>query len=176
MEERLEVLLAALTGDPVTWRGRTASVRPRPFTPGGMRLAYGGGSPAAARRAARFGLDFVGEADRPELTDVYREEAERIGREPGACLVPSAADLLHDAVVYGEWLGEDHEAVSRSRATTVEELRAEEGSYRIVTPDEAVELIRTHGYLGLQPLCGGLAPDLAWRSLRLVEREVLPRV
>jgi alkanesulfonate monooxygenase SsuD/methylene tetrahydromethanopterin reductase-like flavin-dependent oxidoreductase (luciferase family) len=196
MEERLEVLLAALTGDPVTWRGRTASVRPRPFTPGGMRLAYGGGSPAAARRAARFGLDFVGEADRPELADVYLEEAARAGREPGTCMVPSNASpssvfvaedvdaawaelgphLLHDAVVYGEWLGEDHEAVSRSRATTVEELRAEEGSYRIVTPDEAVELIRTHGYLGLQPLCGGLAPDLAWRSLRLVEREVLPRV
>jgi hypothetical protein len=58
----------------------------------------------------------------------------------------------------------------------VDELRAEDGNYQIVTPDEAVEIIRTHGYLGLQPLCGGLAPDLAWRSLHLIEQEVLPRV
>jgi alkanesulfonate monooxygenase SsuD/methylene tetrahydromethanopterin reductase-like flavin-dependent oxidoreductase (luciferase family) len=196
MEERLEVLQAALAGETVTWRGRTATVRPLPYTPGGTRLAYGGGSPAAARRAARFGLDFIGEADHPELADVYQAEAERVGRVPGACLIPSAGSpssvfvaddvdaawdeigphLLHDAMTYGEWLGEDHDAVTRSRATTVEELRAEEGNYRIVTPDEAVELVRTHGYLGLQPLCGGLAPEAAWRSLHLIESDVMPRV
>jgi alkanesulfonate monooxygenase SsuD/methylene tetrahydromethanopterin reductase-like flavin-dependent oxidoreductase (luciferase family) len=196
MEERLSVLQAALTGEEVTWRGRTATVRPLPFTPGGPRLAYGGGSPVAARRAARFGLDFIGEADRPELADVYRTEAERVGREPGACLIPSAAapsslfvaedvdaawdalgpHLLHDARAYGAWLGDDHDAVTRSTATTVEELRAEEGNYRILTPDEAVELGRANGYLALQPLCGGLAPDLAWASLHLIEQEVLPRL
>ena len=58
----------------------------------------------------------------------------------------------------------------------VDELRAEEGNYRILTPDQAIELVRTHGYLGLQPLCGGVAPDLAWRSLHLIESDVLPRV
>jgi alkanesulfonate monooxygenase SsuD/methylene tetrahydromethanopterin reductase-like flavin-dependent oxidoreductase (luciferase family) len=196
MEERLEVLQAAMTGEPVTWRGRTATVRPRPYSEGGMALAYGGGSPAAARRAARFGLDFIGEADRPDLVDVYAAEAARVGREPGACLVPSARapssvfvvedvdegwatigpHLLHDARMYGAWLGEGHDAVTRSGATTLDELRAEDGNYRIVTPDQAVELIRTNGYLGLQPLCGGVAPDLAWASLRLIESEVLPRV
>jgi hypothetical protein len=127
---------------------------------------------------------------------MYAAEAERVGREPGACLVPTAASpsslfvaedldaawteigphLLHDAQTYGAWLGDAHDAVTRSTATTVEELRAEEGNYRIVTPDEAVELVRTYGYLGLQPLCGGLAPEAAWRSLRLIESEVLPRV
>ena len=50
MEERLEVLQAALAGETVTWRGRTGAVRPLPYTEGGMKLAYGGGSPAAARR------------------------------------------------------------------------------------------------------------------------------
>ena len=54
MEERLDVLQRALTGETVTWRGRTANVRPLPYTEGGMRLAYGGGSPAAAKRAARY--------------------------------------------------------------------------------------------------------------------------
>jgi hypothetical protein len=28
--------------------------------------------------------------------------------------------------------------------------------------------------LGLQPLCGGLPPALAWESLRLVVEKVLP--
>ncbi len=196
MEERIGVLQAALAGETVTWRGRTATVRPLPFTPGGIRLSYGGGSPAAARRAARFGLDFVGEADRPELADIYADEAERVGRAPGGCLIPSAASpssvfvaddvdeawrtigphLLHDATAYGAWLGEHHDAVTRSTAATVEQLRSEAANYRIVTPAEAVDLIHAHGYLGLQPLCGGVAPDLAWQSLRLIEREVLPNL
>ncbi len=196
MEERLAVLQAALAGETVTWRGRTATIRPGPYTEGGMKLAYGGGSPAAAKRAARFGLDFIGEADRPDLVDIYNAEAERVGRSAGACLVPSSGapssvfvaedldeawatigpHLLHDAREYGAWLEGNHDAVTRSRATTVEELRAEQGNYRILTPDEAVEMVRTNGYLGLQPLCGGVAPDLAWASLRLIVDDVLPRV
>ena len=197
MEERLEVLQRLLTGETVTWRGRTATVRPGPYTEGGVRLAYGGGTPAAAKRAARFGLDYVGELDKPELAEIYAAEAERVGRDPGMCLVPTAdapsslfvADdvdeawttvgphLLHDARTYGAWLdGRQHGAVTKSTATTVEELRAENGNYRIVTPDEAVDIVRTSGYLGLQPLCGGVAPDLAWRSLRLIETDVLPRL
>ena len=196
MEERIGVLQAALAGETVTWRGRTATVRPLPFTPGGTRLSYGGGSPAAARRAARFGMDFIGEADRPDLAEIYTAEATRVGREPGGCLIPSAASpssvfvaddvdaawatigphLLHDATAYGAWLGDDHDAVTRSTATSVEQLRSEAANYRIVMPAEAVDLIHTHGYLGLQPLCGGLAPDLAWQSLHLIETEVLPNL
>jgi alkanesulfonate monooxygenase SsuD/methylene tetrahydromethanopterin reductase-like flavin-dependent oxidoreductase (luciferase family) len=196
MEERLTVLQRALTGEPVTWRGRTAAIRPRPFTPGGISLAYGGSSPAAARRAARFGLLYFGEADRPDLVEVYEAEAARVGREPVGCLIPSATSpnslfvaedldeawatigphLLHDAKAYGAWMGDDHEAATRSHALTVEDLRAENGNYRIVTPDQAVELVRANGYLSLQPLCGGLDPERAWRSLRLIVDEVLPAV
>ena len=196
MEERLAVLQRLLAGEEVEWRGRTASVRPLPYTEGGMRLSYGGGTPAAARRAARFGLDFVGEAHRPALVDAYAAEPEPVGRTPRPCLVPSKAaprsvfvaedvdaawaamgpHLLHDAQAYGAWLGDDHDAVTQSWASTVDELRAENGSYRIVTPGEAVALIHANGYLGLQPLCGGLDPDLAWTSLRLIETQVLPNL
>ncbi len=195
MEERLGVLQALLAGDTVTWRGRTVAIRPRPLTPAGPHLSYGGGSPAAARRAARFGLDFLGEAERPELAEVYRAEAERVGRAPGSCTIPAGAPnsvfvaedldeawatigphLLHDARQYAAWMGEGHEAATRSSATTVDELRAEEGNYRIVTPEGAVALVHQHGYLGLQPLCGGLAPERAWPSLHLVATQVLPNL
>lgn len=197
MEERLEVLQRLLTGETVTWRGRTATVRPGPYTEGGVRLSYGGGTPAAAKRAARFGLDFIGELDKPELAEIYAAEAERVGSTPGACMVPTrespsslfvAEDvdeawstigphLLHDARTYGAWLdGRAHGAVTKSGATTVDELRAENGNYRIVDPDGALAILRTSGYLGLQPLCGGVAPDLAWSSLELIRTEVLPRL
>jgi alkanesulfonate monooxygenase SsuD/methylene tetrahydromethanopterin reductase-like flavin-dependent oxidoreductase (luciferase family) len=196
MEERLAVLQRALAGETVTFQGREATIRPEAYTPGGLSLAYGGSSVAAARRAARFGLLYFGEADRPDLVEVYEAEAERVGRDPVGCLIPSADSpnslfvaedvdeawetigphLLHDAQAYGAWMGEEHEAVSRSHAGSVEELREEDGNYRIVTPDEAVELVRANGYLSLQPLCGGLAPDLAWKSLHLIVERVLPRV
>ena len=44
----------------------------------------------------------------------------------------------------------------------------------MVTVSDAVDLIRTHGSLSLQPLCGGLDPEVAWRYLRRVTDEVMP--
>ena len=82
--------------------------------------------------------------------------------------------MLHDAQMYGSWMGDNHDAASKSAATTVEELRAEQGSYRIVTPSAAVEMIRAGQPLGLQPLCGGLSPEVAWESLHLLGERVLP--
>jgi hypothetical protein len=66
--------------------------------------------------------------------------------------------------------------VTKSAATTVAELRAQAGPYRIFTPEESVAHIRANGLLLLQPLCGGLPPALAWPSLELLARDVLPAV
>jgi hypothetical protein len=77
--------------------------------------------------------------------------------------------------MYASWLGELG-SITKSRARGVEALRAENGSYRIFTPDEAVDRIRKHGVLMLQPLCGGLPPEIAWKSLELLASDVLPRV
>jgi alkanesulfonate monooxygenase SsuD/methylene tetrahydromethanopterin reductase-like flavin-dependent oxidoreductase (luciferase family) len=195
MDERLDVLRRALAGERFEWDGRTVEVTPGPFTPGGPPLAYGGGSPAAARRAARNALAFIPQHGDPDLAEAYDAEAERVGNPPGLTLAPPpgaptsvfVADdvdrawdrlgpyLLHDARMYGQWMGAAAtESASLSGATTVAELRAEDGSYRIVTPAEAVELLATYGMLSTQPLCGGIPPDLAWASLHLIEREVLP--
>jgi hypothetical protein len=70
----------------------------------------------------------------------------------------------------------ESEAISKSVAGDVEALRRENGPYRILTPEQAVALIRKNGMLMLQPLCGGLPPRLAWPSLELLAAKVLPAV
>jgi alkanesulfonate monooxygenase SsuD/methylene tetrahydromethanopterin reductase-like flavin-dependent oxidoreductase (luciferase family) len=189
IEEHLDVLKRALTGERFEWRGRSIHVTPEPLTVGGPLLIYGGGSAAAARRAARFGMLFLPQTSDPTLAAAYDAEATRVGHSPGLTMAPPAGapqsvfvvddvdaawpvygpHLLHDAVIYNGWMraaGED--TVVRSVASTIDELRTENGSYRLVTVDGARELLAAHGTLGLQPLCGGLPPDLAWQSLHLV--------
>jgi alkanesulfonate monooxygenase SsuD/methylene tetrahydromethanopterin reductase-like flavin-dependent oxidoreductase (luciferase family) len=193
IEERIGVLRQAFTGEPFEWDGRPVSVSPTPFTPGGPTLAYGGGSKAAALRAARLGMMFFPQTSDARLAEIYDTEAERVGNPPGLCLSPPAgapttvfvADdveqgwrdygpyLLHDALMYGRWLGADTNAASYSGAKSVDDLRAST-AYQVVTPHEAVELVERYGSLSLVPLCGGIPPDLAWRSLRLIEDQVLP--
>ena len=118
-----------------------------------------------------------------------------LGNPPGMCLIPArdsattifvAEDvdrawtdlgpfMLHDARMYASWLG-DTAAASKSTALTIDALRKEHGAYRVLTPDEAVEYIRTHGALTLHPLCGGCPPALGWETLTLVAEEVLPNL
>jgi hypothetical protein len=47
----------------------------------------------------------------------------------------------------------------------VAELREDSGPYRIFTPDEAIAYVRGGQLLPLAPLCGGVAPDIAWPYL-----------
>jgi hypothetical protein len=84
--------------------------------------------------------------------------------------------MLHDAQAYGEWFGDDHTAVSRSNAATVDELRSEDGAYRIVDPAQALEMIRSGQPLALHPLVGGCPPALAWTSLHCIAEQVLPQL
>jgi len=193
MDACLEALRRAFSGDAFEFEGRTVRVLPRPATTGGPPLLLGGGSPAAVRRAARFGLGMVTQGGDASLAALYREECARHGRAPGLFIHPPAGTvtsafvaedpdaawrrlgpyLLHDARMYAEWL-EGGAAVSRSGARSVEELRAQRGPYRIFTPEEAVAYVRERGVLLLQPLCGGLPPALAWEHLELVAKRVLP--
>ena len=48
---------------------------------------------------------------------------------------------------------------------TVDELKAERGQYQIITPAEASEYVANGVPLFLQPLVGGIPPDVAWRYL-----------
>jgi alkanesulfonate monooxygenase SsuD/methylene tetrahydromethanopterin reductase-like flavin-dependent oxidoreductase (luciferase family) len=187
-DEGLARLLSALRDD------NNDNVTPRPYTPGGPSIAWGGQSPAAARRAARFGLDFIAQTDRADLDSVYRDECARLGQEPGNIMLPSldtpsalfVADdvdkawaelgphLLHDVTMYASWNPQEG-TVSISRSTSIDELRAEDRTHRIVTVDEAVAYLQQYGILPLHPLCGGIPPEIAWPYLQRVADEVLPQ-
>jgi alkanesulfonate monooxygenase SsuD/methylene tetrahydromethanopterin reductase-like flavin-dependent oxidoreductase (luciferase family) len=193
MDECLTVLQRAWRGERFDYHGRTIEVTPKPSTPGGPMLMYGGASHAAARRAARFGLGFFAQAADPALETTYRDQCAASGTPPGMCMIPSADSattmyvandvdaawerlgtyMLHDAQMYASWLGAA-EAASKSTALTVDALREEQGAYRVLTPTEAVEYVGRHGALALHPLCGGCPPELAWETLELVASEVLP--
>jgi alkanesulfonate monooxygenase SsuD/methylene tetrahydromethanopterin reductase-like flavin-dependent oxidoreductase (luciferase family) len=193
MDECLDVLQRAWSGEEFVYDGRTVRATPMPTTPGGPLMMYGGGSAAAARRAARFGMGFFAQTSAPELENTYREECARLGKDAGMCAIPAPGSattifvaedvdrawhqigpfMLHDASMYASWL-KDAAAASKSTAATIDALRAEAGAYRVLTPDQAVEYARSHGALPLHPLCGGCPPDLAWESLHLVADRVLP--
>jgi alkanesulfonate monooxygenase SsuD/methylene tetrahydromethanopterin reductase-like flavin-dependent oxidoreductase (luciferase family) len=194
MELCLEAMRNAWTGEPFEYEGRRVQVRPRPLTPGGPGMLMGGNSEVAAKRAARFDMGLLAQGLNPGIEAVYQAECERLGKPPGLCINPPpqtvtsafvAEDvdrawaeigphLLHDAQAYAKWMTKST-SVTKSVATSVEELRAGAGAYRIFSIDEAVDYLKQNGMILTQPLCGGLPPKLAWPSLELLANEVLPR-
>jgi alkanesulfonate monooxygenase SsuD/methylene tetrahydromethanopterin reductase-like flavin-dependent oxidoreductase (luciferase family) len=192
--EAVEVLRAAWTGTPFEYRGRTLTVTPTPQQQP-MRLTLGGSVPAAARRAARIGDDFM--PSNAPLWEVYREELANLGKpDPGpypggdtsfvhvahdteAGFAAIAAYAMHESNAYGRWMAEAGLAGQGGGYTPfedVEELRAS-GQYRVLTPKEVLAELAAKGpfaFLLLHPLMGGIPPELGWECLRLVESEVLP--
>jgi len=184
VEDRIRLLRQLWTGDVVEHEGRAVTVTPLPYSKGGPMLAYGGGTVAAAERAGRLGLYFMANSADTALESVYREAAEKAGvralgcrlMDPAMPLTVFVADdpdrawseighyLLKDATSYASW----HSGPGTpnvSFAGTVEELKAERGAYRIVTPDEGRAMIAAGQPLSLQPLVGGMPPDVAWPYL-----------
>jgi alkanesulfonate monooxygenase SsuD/methylene tetrahydromethanopterin reductase-like flavin-dependent oxidoreductase (luciferase family) len=81
VEEGIEVLKQAWTGEPFKYKGRPARVALRPFRQPRPPIALGGSSKAAARRAARIADGF--EPTAHELLEVYEAECVRLGVTPG---------------------------------------------------------------------------------------------
>lgn len=193
-DEYLAVLLDAKSGMPFEHNGSQFQLTPAPFTPGGPRVAWGGRSKAAARRAGRHGLDLFAQTGDTGLQVVYEDAARGAGHEPGWCFLPPSdmptcvfvSDdvdkaweelgpfLMHDAEAYAAMNEEDTGSASLSFARSVDELRAEQRSHRIVTVEESLAMVRGGFPLPLQPLVGGLPPEMAWKYLRTVTDEVVP--
>ena len=184
-DEILAVLGPLVRGESVVYRGRTIRVTPPCGSPTGPMVLIAGGSKAAARRAGAFGLGFISQTDSPGLKEFYEDQCRAHGHEPGIIQFPvrgaptavfvaddvdAAWDalgpyLLHDAIMAASYRPHDDSVASITRADSVAALRAEDGPYRIFTPDEAAEYVRGGRLLPLHPLCGGVPPDVAWPYL-----------
>lgn len=195
MDESVGAILAAWTGEPFEYQGRTVQVTPKPVS-AHPPLMIGGTSRAAARRAARFGLPLSMAATVPDVEAYYYELCAAEGKQ-GMVLSPPpnfahhwiAEDpdrawaeigqyLFHETSLYASWQTPDVTSAVSSKATTVEELRAE-GIYKILTPDEAVAAATAGGpgfAFSLHPLCGGMPIERGWEGLELYANKVLPRL
>ncbi|HUY21789.1 MAG TPA: LLM class flavin-dependent oxidoreductase [Acidimicrobiales bacterium] len=188
---KTEAFVAALTGEPFTYEGRTIRVtpppvqRPRPF------VVLGGSAP---KRAARLGDAYLPPLPDESLATAYVAECRRLGKGDGLLLWPAGpmwvfvtedpertwAQLgphaLHETNAYGAWAAEVPGANPWAPRADVAAVRAD-GLYAVVTPEQCVALARhldPRAALKLKPLVSGLDPDIGWRSLELFVNAVLP--
>ena len=73
LEEYVDVLRKAWTGEPFEWRGRTVRVTPKPASP--PMILIGGSTAIAARRAARLRAGFFPAIGDPALAEIYTRNA-----------------------------------------------------------------------------------------------------
>jgi alkanesulfonate monooxygenase SsuD/methylene tetrahydromethanopterin reductase-like flavin-dependent oxidoreductase (luciferase family) len=192
--ETIQTLKDAWTGEPFEYRGRTVRVTPRPCRDPRPGIFLGGGSAGAARRAARVADAFFPMDD--THWDTYREAlVERGGPDLGP-MPPVGPRFLHvaddveaaweqvgpyvrnDRESYGGWADEAGLETGHRRVTEHEALR-DDPEYRVMTPQDCVVYLRGLGdsaTIPLNPMMGGVPPELAWSSLRRVVDLVMPRV
>jgi alkanesulfonate monooxygenase SsuD/methylene tetrahydromethanopterin reductase-like flavin-dependent oxidoreductase (luciferase family) len=194
MDAYLEAIVAAWSGEEFSYDGRTVRVTPTPQTPAAGILFVGGSGKPAARRAARLGLGLLPAAHLPELEQYYNEQCAEHGTTPFMIMPPEETaltliqedpdkawaelgpHLLHEASRYQSWQTDDIHSAVASKASTVEELRAE-GIYRILSPEQAIDICKEQGDFAtmiLHPLCGGVPVEAGWDTVNLYVEKVLP--
>jgi alkanesulfonate monooxygenase SsuD/methylene tetrahydromethanopterin reductase-like flavin-dependent oxidoreductase (luciferase family) len=194
-DEKLALLRELLSGE-AEFEGRRINTTPPPHTEGGPTLLWGGGSVAAARRAGRYGLGMLGNANVEGMHEAYHDACHQHGHEPGpiylpdrdtpsVCFVADDVDkawdeigdyLLHDVRAYADWNPGNDFSAGFSDVKTVGELRDNPTSHRIYSVEEAVNRVRAGEILNLSPLCGGVPPELAWPYLKRVGEVVMSEV
>ncbi len=196
LDAGIALILRAAAGERFTVDGREVFVRPLPIQPLHEMLYAGGGVAASAKRAARFNLGFV--PMKRDLFALYDEECRRLGREPGRKIGPYgpifihvAEDpdaekvklephILHHAQTYAKWAAEGSTGTSNYTGMEDPAVVWKSGRYRILTPDACIalagELEGTGASLVMQPLIAGLDPEIAWKSLELFAKSVLPKL
>jgi alkanesulfonate monooxygenase SsuD/methylene tetrahydromethanopterin reductase-like flavin-dependent oxidoreductase (luciferase family) len=198
MDDLLEVMLRAWTGEPFEHHGTTIRVTPMPLTRPHPPLFVGGSVKATARRAVRFRLPLNIPDHLPALKEYYEELCRAEGVQPEVQMasvddLPSA--FLHEdpdqawaqlgrhfaweAVNYGQWATAGMSSIMHLPGVhTIDEVRAS-GRYVILTPDELVARLRARGsgaVVSLYPLCGGMPIEEGWKSVHLLTDKVLPQL
>ena len=193
-DEKLALLRELLAGETWSYDGRRITVTPRPQTAGGPRLMWGGGSVAAARRAGRYGLGMLANANVPGMREAYEAACREHGHEPGAVLSPDrdtpsvcfVADdvdqawselgeyLLHDVRGYAAWNPGNETSAGISFATNRRRAARQVDVARDLLGGRSHRAGPRRRDLNLSPLCGGLPPEIAWPYLKRVGEVVLP--
>lgn len=195
MNNVLETAQKAWTGEPFEYEGHTVRVTPKPVQKGGPKVYMGGSTDKSAIRAAKRGYQYF--PGHPDLFKVYEEERANAGfpppekhLQPSASFLYVSADPDRDWPVlaphisyatntYAGWAKERGTGETRyQEVATVDELKAMP-NIKVVTPDECFDYLKEMGMdtrVTFHALLGGLNPEISWKSLRLFEAEVLPRL
>lgn len=193
MDEGIPLIQRALSGERFRADGREIFVRPLPIQKPYPPLFIGGGVAATARRAARFGAGLY--PLNPQIIPLYNEECAKLGRKPGPIVhnigwihvsedpektwTQVAPHVLHVAQSYAEWSEGTTSSSPFQGMNTMEAVKAS-GIYRVITPDECVQMAaeadKIGADFGLAPIMGGLDPKIGWKNLELFVEKVLPRI
>lgn len=194
--ETVEVLRRAWSGMPFDYRGRHIDIV-SPVPDPQPRLLLAARTPMMARNAAKiadglspalFGLYEIYAAERLKLGKVapppyplQGTEFMYITEDPDSVWEMLLPHWMHSPMTYAKWSQEAGQKPNTDRfpiANSAQELKALP-SYRVMTPEQCIEYAESlgeNGELRFQPMPGGLAPDLAWKSLKLFEAKVLPHI
>jgi alkanesulfonate monooxygenase SsuD/methylene tetrahydromethanopterin reductase-like flavin-dependent oxidoreductase (luciferase family) len=193
--ETIRVFEQAWTGQPFEYQGRTMRVAPTPIQKPGPQINMGGSTDKAAARAAKMGYPFM--PGFPPHYELYKDALRQLGKPEPPPLPNQGPNFLYvtddperdwpivgpyalyTMNVYARWGAE-----RGTGATMYDKLEDLAGAkrnpiFQFVTPEQCAAYAQTlepHGELTFQPLFGGLPPEFAWKSLRLFESEVLPRL
>lgn len=197
LDQNIDLILRALHGERFEMDGKPVFVRPLPVQEPEDIVLVGGGVPASARRAARFGVGFG--PMKAELVDLYLEECAKAGKPPRQysrpktgmplaihlCEDPEAGwkaierHAVHVITEYAKWAEQEGDATSSPfKGLDNPAVLKQAGLFACLTPEQFVAQaakMEDKTSLGLQPLLGGLDPAEGWKSLRLLE-QVMPDV
>jgi alkanesulfonate monooxygenase SsuD/methylene tetrahydromethanopterin reductase-like flavin-dependent oxidoreductase (luciferase family) len=193
IDDGLTILQRAFSGERFTFGDREIFVRPLPVQKPWPPMWLGGGVPATAKRAARFGAGIF--PTDPSIATLYREECARLGKQPGPVRYnygwihvtedperswrELAPHMMHVAKSYSDMAEETYPTSPFKGLDTLDKIKASR-LFHVATPDECVAMAQKAdergGDWGLMPLLGGLDPDIGWKSLELFVEKVLPRV
>jgi alkanesulfonate monooxygenase SsuD/methylene tetrahydromethanopterin reductase-like flavin-dependent oxidoreductase (luciferase family) len=196
--EGIEIMKLAWAGERFSFEGKyfnfkNALVRPRPVSPKGPEVLWGGMAPQSIKRSAKLDLGFACNLGAAEIAKYYKALRD-LGKDPTAYSVVNtrqvyvadsedqaweeiAPGLMYQMELYGKWLSEGGIANSGAYRPAAEELRK---SSIIGPPKRVIEQLKD--LIARTPMTElamftqqpGLDPKLALRSLKRFGTEVLP--
>jgi probable F420-dependent oxidoreductase len=201
-DQSLEIIRRALAGETVTFKSaffdfQNVRVTPEPIQKPHPPIWLGGFTPAALRRAVRFGDGFTVPGASREVYDRYVSELEKENRpthdirfasgfwcllvsdDPEKTFAEAADHIIYQANNYSEWLSAARLQPLSAHLNDREGLR-QSGLLQVVDPETAISTIRkfaddvpiTHFYSWTLP--PGLPPRWAQTHLELFASKVIP--